>query len=63
MSFTIKECGQVSNRPVHAITLTNKNGMAVSVLTYGCIVQSIRVPDRTGALGDVVLATLPSIPT
>ncbi len=55
MSFTIKECGHFSGRPVHAITLTNKGGMAVSVLTYGCIVQSITAPDRQGNLGDVVL--------
>lgn len=55
MNVAIKQCGQAGNRPVHAITLTNKHGMEVTVLTYGCIVQSIKVPDRKGVLGDVVL--------
>ena len=35
--------------------LNNKNGMRVSILNYGGIVQSIWVPDRNGEIGDVVL--------
>ncbi|MGI9276066.1 MAG: aldose epimerase family protein [Endozoicomonas sp.] len=35
--------------------LTNNNGMEVDVLDRGCIIQSIRVPDSSGALADVVL--------
>ena len=41
--------------PVERYTLTNDGGLQVSVLTYGGIVQSILVPDRTGNLGDVAL--------
>src|SRR5918993_214283 len=36
-------------------TLTNKNGMAVKVITYGATVTSIMVPDRDNEMGDVVL--------
>ena len=35
--------------------LNNRNGMRVSILNYGGIVQSIWVPDRHGQVGDVVL--------
>lgn len=35
--------------------LTNKNGMEVSITNYGGIVVSVKVPDRQGKLGDVVL--------
>jgi aldose 1-epimerase len=35
--------------------LNNRNGMRVSILNYGGIVQSIWVPDRNGEIGDVVL--------
>lgn len=35
--------------------LNNRNGMRVSILNYGGIVQSIWVPERNGEIGDVVL--------
>ncbi len=41
--------------PVDLFTLTNRNGVEVRAITYGGIIASIRVPDRTGALADVVL--------
>jgi len=40
---------------VELYTLTNASGMEVRAMTYGGIIVSLRVPDRTGALGDVVL--------
>jgi aldose 1-epimerase len=40
---------------VDLYVLTNKNGMEVSISTYGGAVVSIKVPDRNGKLGDVVL--------
>lgn len=40
---------------VDLITLTNARGMKVRVMTYGAIIVSLEVPDRDGALGDVVL--------
>lgn len=36
-------------------TLTNKNGMAVKVITYGAHVTNIMAPDRNNEMGDVVL--------
>jgi len=36
-------------------TLTNKNGMAVSISNYGGIITSIVTPDKNGEMGDVVL--------
>jgi galactose mutarotase-like enzyme len=44
-----------SGSGIEGYTLTNAHGMAVRVLTYGGILQAIRVPDRSGQLGDVVL--------
>jgi aldose 1-epimerase len=40
---------------VELYTLTNASGMEVRAMTYGGIIVSLRVPDRAGALGDVVL--------
>ena len=42
-------------RPVALYTLTNSNGMEVRTMTYGGIIVSIRVPDKNGKMGDVVL--------
>ncbi len=42
-------------RPVDLYTLTNSKGMEVRAMTYGGIIVSLRVPDKNGALGDVVL--------
>ncbi len=41
--------------PVYAYTLRNKNGVEARILTYGGIIQSLKVPDKNGKLGDVVL--------
>ena len=40
---------------VELYVLTNKNGMEVAITNYGGAVVSIKVPDRNGKLGDVVL--------
>lgn len=40
---------------VDLFTLTNPHGMEVRLMTYGGIIVSLRVPDRTGAMDDVVL--------
>lgn len=53
--ITSEPFGEVDGEVVERYTLTNDNGMAVSILTYGGIVQAIIVPDRDGNLGDVAL--------
>ena len=40
---------------VELITLTNASGMELRVMTRGATITHLRVPDRSGALGDVVL--------
>ena len=47
--------GSVAGRPIEQLTLTNKNGVEVKAITYGGIITSITTPDRTGAMGDIVL--------
>jgi aldose 1-epimerase len=41
--------------PVDVFTLRNGHGMEVRAITYGGIIISLRVPDRSGTVGDVVL--------
>ena len=47
--------GTVNGRAIEQLTLTNKNGVEVKAITYGGIITSITTPDRTGAMGDIVL--------
>ncbi|MFC1484231.1 aldose epimerase family protein [Candidatus Neomarinimicrobiota bacterium] len=41
--------------PVDLYTLTNANECEMKITNYGCIVVSLKVPDRAGHLDDVVL--------
>jgi len=41
--------------PVEVFTLTNKNGVETRILSYGGIIQSLKTPDKTGKVDDVVL--------
>jgi len=40
---------------VEIYTLTNANGVEIKAITYGGIIQSLRVPDRSGRVDDIVL--------
>lgn len=40
---------------VHVFTLTNSRGAEARIINYGGIVLSLKVPDRNGRMGDVVL--------
>lgn len=44
-----------AGEPVDLYLLTNKNGVEAAISTYGGAVVSLKVPDRDGKLGDVVL--------
>lgn len=45
----------VDGKAVYLFTLTNKNGMQVSVTNYGAIVQSLLVKNRDGKFEDIVM--------
>ena len=48
--------GMTANgEPVELYTLTNTNGVEARIMTYGGTVVSLKVPDRHGKLGDIVL--------
>lgn len=53
--LTIQKLAPCSRGSVACITLENDNHMQVRLLSYGATIQSILVPDSTGALTDVVL--------
>lgn len=42
-------------KEVMLYTITNKNGMTAKISTYGAVLVSLLVPDKTGKLKDVVL--------
>ena len=42
-------------KDVQLYTLTNKNGLEASISTYGGTLVSLKVPDRNGKLGNIVL--------
>ncbi|MBD3225171.1 MAG: galactose-1-epimerase [Caldithrix sp.] len=56
LSVTSEPFGpDVDGQPIHLYTLSNVEGMMVTITNYGAIVQSIKVPDRDGNIEDVVL--------
>jgi aldose 1-epimerase len=44
-----------SGQAVELYTLRNSRGMTATIMTYGGIVTSLKVPDKNGKFGDVVL--------
>lgn len=44
-----------SGDSVHVYTLTNTSGIEMKVIDYGGLVISLKTPDKTGAMGDIVL--------
>ena len=56
MNIEKAEFGKTKQGEVaHIYTLTNANGCEVRITNYGGIVVSLKVPDKTGKLADVVL--------
>ena len=47
--------GVTAGREVTAFTLENSSGIRATILDYGCILQSLILPDSHGGSGDVVL--------
>jgi aldose 1-epimerase len=54
-AVTAAPFGKVDDTPVQLYTLTNKNGLVAKITNFGATVIELRVPDRTGALADIVL--------
>jgi aldose 1-epimerase len=54
-SITKAPFGSVGGQDVDIYTLTNSKGMEVKILTYGGIIQSVKVPDKSQHLGNVTL--------
>lgn len=54
-TISIKGFGVWNTDSVKQYTLTNSNGMQVSILNYGGTVTNILTPDKNKQLGDVVL--------
>jgi aldose 1-epimerase len=47
--------GTVDGKEVDLYTLTNAKGVEMKVTTYGGTVTSLKVPDKNGQMGDIVL--------
>lgn len=52
---TVQSFGEVNGKSVHQYTITQVEGIQVSVINYGATLTSIIVPDKNGSPGDVVL--------
>ena len=56
MSITCQPFGQTPDgAPIERYTLTNANGLEAAIITYGGTLTALRVPDRDGEFGDIVL--------
>jgi aldose 1-epimerase len=53
--ITSEPWGSADGRPVELYTLASGRGMTVRIATFGGVVQSVLVPDRSGDLRNVVL--------
>ncbi len=45
----------VDGKPIDVFTLTNSHGIELQAMSYGGIILSLKVPDRTGKPADIVL--------
>jgi len=52
---TVQPYGQCPEGPVHLYTITNANGLSVSIMDYGATVVRVVTPDRKGHLDDIAL--------
>jgi aldose 1-epimerase len=53
---TVENEGMGETKDVERITLTNKNGIRVQVMTYGATLLSIETPDRDGKMANITLS-------
>lgn len=56
MNIQKKNFGETSEgKEVELYTFNNENGIELKVMTYGATIISLKVPDKNGQLGDIVL--------
>jgi aldose 1-epimerase len=55
MGITEKPFGNTDGKAITEYTLTNANGMQLSVINYGGTITRMTAPDKQGHFGDVVL--------
>jgi aldose 1-epimerase len=55
VGITEQPFGTYEGQPVTEYTLTNKNGMQLSIINYGGTITKLITPDKNGKMGDVVL--------
>jgi aldose 1-epimerase len=56
MDVAVDSFGQTpEGQQVRLYTLTNAHGLKAKIMTYGAIVVSLEVPDKSGKMGDIVL--------
>lgn len=56
MDIVRQPFGQTNDQQaVDCYTLTNDHGITTQIMTYGGVIMSLRTPDRTGAVSDIVL--------
>jgi aldose 1-epimerase len=56
MDIKVEPFGKTpEGQQVRIYRLTNTHGLKAGIMTYGAIVVSLEVPDRSGTLGDIVL--------
>jgi aldose 1-epimerase len=55
MGITEKPFGNTDGQAITEYTLTNANGMQLSIINYGGTITKLIAPDKNGKFGDVVL--------
>lgn len=51
----IEVFGVYEGREIHAVVISNENGLRAKLITFGARLTELHVPDRNGKLGDIVL--------
>jgi aldose 1-epimerase len=55
VGITERPFGNYEGQAITEYTLTNKNGMQLSIINYGGTITKLTTPDKNGKMGDVVL--------